>query len=172
VSADIEPGGDLSYDENGARVTLLFTLRNTGHSPAQHVRPSMQSFTRRFVLNVVTEQGEVCRTAESASGLTLFPGDQPRQLIASYISKDEIAKYTEGMRSEFKTIFPTIIVCIGYKTLNEIEYHHTPYIFNLMVDRRKDGDSVTIINLSDGNIPRTDLRLMVTPLGFTPAEAD
>src|SRR5262249_26291342 len=42
--ASAEPHDDLSYDANGARISLHFVLANTGRAPAQRVWLSVQSF--------------------------------------------------------------------------------------------------------------------------------
>jgi len=74
----------LSYDVNGARITIGFILQNTGHSPAQNTTVNVDAFPN--MVDLGAERPKTCGKQTGPIGLPLFPGDKISASYVTYIS--------------------------------------------------------------------------------------
>ena len=112
VTADIQVGGPLRYDVNGANITVRFILRNIGHSPAMHVWIDAQVTAPTFLAgdqwDLQGQQRQIISDLRSRPpypyGYVIFPGMTAVQDFTLMISQDELKKITKNV--EF--IAPTV----------------------------------------------------------------
>ena len=174
IAADIEVGGPLRYDVNGANITLRFQLKNVGHSPATHlwIRPQglalpfgIDNFDPRAIQQKIYT--EMKTRPLSPWGITLFPGDTIVENMTMSIGAEELKRSTQIV--DF--IEPTIVGTIDYSFVFEDGHHQTGFVVEL---RRSDTPrpestakkrSPAAIFPDEGDIPATELRLYRSFLG-------
>jgi hypothetical protein len=145
----------LTYDVNGARISLGFELSNTGHSPAQNVRVLAEAFQGPF--DPGPARKHTCDRGNSILGIPIFPGEKINAGVTTYISHKQLG--------DFKVIAPFVMVCILYQSsLYAQQYHHSPLIVQVMMAKAKQGRGCCGIIVSDGTIPVEDLRAVIFPL--------
>jgi hypothetical protein len=146
VDANIELDGDvpLDFNVNGLNVHLKISLRNTGHSPAQHTAISFAFLAGYEGVNAVSYRPKVCEDAGRISttmpqfGLTLFPSVNFEQQESVGIGKEDLEKSKmsrlfPGSHFRDDTVgTPAIIICIAYQpTFKSNSVYHTAYIADL-----------------------------------------
>ena len=165
VSANpIELVGDMIHNDFGLEMTIQFTLKNTGHSPARRAFPGAISLLNYSVANA---SEKVCDDAGKGwNGLAIFPGDTVVQRIgigiveAEFTSfKEEIAKNNGGKVPE---ILPPIIACIAYQDMESEKFHHTPYDFFLSLPNGHGSPLPMMLN--HGTIHNGDVILVSLPV--------
>jgi hypothetical protein len=172
VKVDIQVGGPIIFNENGANFTLKYILTNIGHSPATNVWVSprviipindlnaVENFNPRTALHGVI--AELKKRSPSPLGFALFPAQIIIQDITVSISRDEIRRAT----TIGNVIFPTIIGAVDYRMLFDDKPHQTGFIVEI---RRSDVPRPTTIAnnrwapaifVDEGDIPAADVRLL------------
>jgi len=132
----VEPQDDLSYDANGARISLRFVLANTGRTPAQRVWLSAQSFVMGAPgaadpVSIQEAQITAALTRQTAThrfGHVLFPGQVIERSIVAYVSQQEL----DQLRARGDQVFfPTVIATIEYEFTFAQGKHITSCIFEV-----------------------------------------
>ncbi len=134
--AAIELVSGLTYDINGASITIRFTLKNIGRTPAADtwvnvffysIGPHSKS-PREEQLRLISEAK--ARPASGNIGSILFPGDPLIEEITMTIGKDEIEKINSQETHKF--LIPTVIACIQYRFIFTRENHVTTEILSIL----------------------------------------
>jgi hypothetical protein len=127
--AGLRMTGPLTFDANGANISVQYQLKNTGHSPAMQVWLESELYVEsRFGLDARAERGRLCdkiveqETPSFNIGETIFPGDDfVRQwnLQAPKASIDE-------SRSQLGGIFALdVVACVAYRSSFSKDTYYT-----------------------------------------------
>jgi hypothetical protein len=132
--------GDLIHDPSGLQISLTADLKNSGQSVAQHTFFSFKPYLFFYPIDGIHA---VCKDAEESHNiLSIFPGEITSPGETRTIPEQDFVKLATDMRVNNRGKLPSvnqaIIFCIAYKSSWEKEFHHTPYIFNLV---KADGKS-------------------------------
>jgi hypothetical protein len=168
----------LTFDSNGARVTIGWVLKNTGRSPA--IRGFWQSdFFLQFgeVPSPVKKRDDACKVAAYRSTVvtdsriteTWFPGDETKRTLVVGFEPNDIAKALEIPKQmfpnsehmkEFDSIYPDFVVCVAYRAAFTDVQYRTGYILEL---GRTNPKTPYILPMKSGEIPATELKLFIHP---------
>jgi hypothetical protein len=131
----VQPSEDLTYDVNGARITMVYRLENSGHSPAQRVWVNVFTFMLRpnGPNPLAAQEAELSairnrRQNPQRFGHVLFPSQTIDQVVTTYVAKAEIDEMVEAKATNF---FPMIIATIEYEFSFAPGKHLTSHIFEL-----------------------------------------
>jgi hypothetical protein len=171
VKIDIQVGGPIAYNVNGANFTLRYIMKNIGHSPATNVWPNPkviapildpdapENFSPRAELqNLISEMK---KRPPSPFGYALFPDDVIAQDITVIMSQDEIKRATKLLNA----IYPTIVGVVDYRMGFDEKSHQTGFIVEI---RRSDIPRPSTIEnnrwpaaiwVDEGDVPAADVRL-------------
>lgn len=177
VTADIAVGGPLQYNVNGLNITLLFMLKNIGHSPATNVSVDLRLVAPAIGIDAIYNPTATLRemVAQSKSrplapwGHLLFPSEPLNQQISTTIGKDELARITQ--KAEF--IHLTAIGCITYGFVFDAGLHHTGFILDIRRSDTPRPESTAknrhpaAIFPDEGDIAAEELRLFRSFMGAT-----
>jgi len=156
------------HEPNGTSISLLYTLTNVGHSPAQNVWINPLTFPEMTDVDAASK--EACKDtppppgAKRILGFTLFPNETIQVQWGSDISKGTIDKLNSEYGREIKVWVPTIVTCVGYRSPTGEGIHHTPLILSLVMKRSKlkEGRGCCGIIIADSPIPAEDLEITRT----------
>jgi hypothetical protein len=168
----------LTFDNNGAHVTIGYEVRNTGRSPA--IRGFWQpEFFLQFgeVPSPVEKRDDACKFAayrstkvtDSRITETWFPGDGIPKRLGLSIEPNDIAKALEipkqmfpnsGQTKDFEAIYPDLVICVAYRAAFTDAQYHTGYILELRSTNLK---MPYILPMKSGEIPATELKLFIHP---------
>ncbi len=166
IKADLAPGAPITYDVNGIRFTVKFTLKNIGHSPATNVftlpvikAPTLSSkgkgLDARAELRGIIKANKQ-QTWDLDLGITLFPDEIAVQNVTAYITKDDLASMTQTVNF----ILPTLVGTVIYKMGLDTKIHQTGYIAKI---RRKASPnkerSASAIFPDEGAVPEDNIVL-------------
>ena len=143
---NIELIDGLTYDINGARITLRFWLKNVGHSPAIGTWVNVEPLP--VISDLVIEQKRYCdqfRTYKAdphAIGDTIFPDQVKIQTQTITIGRKDldtlIETWTKTIRKsnphvkKFVIPFtPAVVGCVDYRFPFASGHHQTPIILQL-----------------------------------------
>lgn len=162
VAVDMAIVSDLTYSASGdANITIKFTTRNVGHSPAIDVAVDAMLFEgspdgardEREKLYASSR-----RRPSHFIGYTLFPGGVDSQNISLSFPRAKI-EATFKSSSRRHIFAPSLIGCVDYKsTVARRDHHQTAFFANLLIPRQPGGFSV--IDADAGTVPSTSLRLV------------
>lgn len=157
--------------ENDARITVEFTLKNSGKSPAHLVRSIL------FLIGLVQKDGRTdlnrywascddmkSKRASELSGLVIFPGLEAG--ATHFLSMDQ-ANLAEWKNNP--TGAALILGCTDYMYADFSTHHQSRFVFGLA---RKGANGLPISPLEPklGEIPASDLKLIDTPGLFKGAD--
>lgn len=152
---------NLSYDVNGARIGLKFTLRNTGRSPANRVGFNIKAFASPLSFNYNSEMKNACTAAFGFSRLTLFPGGSLTVPIETDISNDELKETKTKLHG---MLDPIVIMCIAYSWGGQQIPHFTGLVYDVhMRVPAKPNRGCCLIFMKDGDIDLSDLVIEIFP---------
>jgi hypothetical protein len=153
IKVDVQVGGPIFYNENGANFSLNVVLKNVGHSPARGVIVLPRVITPIFVKNGIghfssrdeLRKGHSAIEVDSAgpAGFTLFPDDPIVQPIILSLSKDELRRATEITPA----IYPRVLGVVSYRTGFDDKSHQTAFFVEV---RRSDIPRPITIEKTDG----------------------
>jgi hypothetical protein len=179
IRVDVRNNGSLVFDGNGnARINLLFTLTNTGNSPATKVRIHTHVFLGNVVnftestprdeyLNiceVVRMRGEM--PIDEMLSYTLFPGETKEHPYFVMISRQQLDELMQRWKKrtgqdELKHFSPHIVGCVSYSIPFDDRQHQTGFMYELK--RRLPGVPETLqwgmFNIDDQVVDTNDVRL-------------
>lgn len=177
----VEPAqiSDLTFDGNGAHFSVVFVIKNIGHSPAAHSRLEAQLIipeAANFVREPLQHQKELCdKLRSSKDGLefntsTLFP-DITRPIKADLsVNAIELQKGVDDLQKEqnVKTrpfLMNLLVVgCVDYQFEFQKGNHQTGFIYSL---RRIDPTTNVgfVIYPQDGTLTKNVIRFEPWPFG-------
>jgi hypothetical protein len=160
--------GSLVHDDSGEQMTMRFSLKNTGHSPARRVFPS---FLPSFSGWGPQATRKLCAEAEkSFSALAIFPGDTVVQATGAKIPEREFLNFREDLKNgkvdDVNGVLPSIGACIAYQDMDTEKFHHTPYSFYISLAGR-DASPLRMM-IEQASIPTSALMLVSMPMETTP----
>lgn len=167
---DVQIGGPLHYNVNGANFTFDITITNNGRLPATNVDINLevsapaigiesQDLVRPKRNAMITRAAH--RKKESF-GHTVFPGKPVKQTVSTSVSNAEIARITQ--MAQF--IMPTVIGAVSYFFAGDDAAHQTSFVYDIVRSKRPRPESAaknrssSAIFPDEGDIPATDLVLL------------
>jgi hypothetical protein len=165
VKLAIGPRG-LFFDPNGANLDLIFSLKNTGPTPAVNVRivgSSRIDVGHLGPKDRISELEKMCADATrqppnpKMSAQTIFPGETlDLNITYSFANKELLDLVTEESHG---FILPVVIGCIDYFfTFGEPKHHQSRFVYDLDCPIPGSGGS-RAIKVSDGDKSTDLLRL-------------
>lgn len=179
VAADIYFSGPFDFNVNGANVRLSLNLLNTGHSPALNTQVEGLPVDVNFIGNGGRDAShfreQVCQDATEyvkrfSTGIALFPNrPATKGWTLTFNAADLARDHGKGSQAPDVIIWPSVVICIGYKESFDKEIvHHTSYIIDLT---HIAPDGLPTANFKIGqSIPQNLLRWALHP--ERPIEAD
>jgi hypothetical protein len=162
VNLTIGPRG-LFFDANGANLDLIFSLKNTGTTPAITVRIEGSPRIDVGVNDRIAELEKVCATAGQEPphpkmfAHTIFPGETLHLPISYSFASKELLDSMTAKPPGF--VHPVIIGCIDYFfTFDEPKHHQSRFVYELDYPI-PGGGGARAIKVSDGNKAAEVLRL-------------
>ena len=171
VKVEIQVGGPIIYNENGANFALKFILTNIGHSPATNafVYPRLifpiPSTTHPEIFNPRNElQKDIANLKTRPPppfGYAVFPGDKIEQPITVSMSKEDIERATETI----KAIYPQVVGAVDYRMGLDDKPHQTGFIVEIRRDAAPRVDTIAknrwpaAIWIDEGDVPADQVRL-------------
>jgi hypothetical protein len=172
IQLDVQVGGPITYDVNGANFTFRFILKNVGRSPATNVWVNLRVIlnypsddpkakgldARQMLLKEISERK---KQPPSPFGFAMFPDETIVQEVKTSVSKDELDRATKLI----KAIYPTAYGSAEYRIGLDAAPHHTGFIFGV---RRNDAPRPftmqgkkwpAAIWIEEGDVPAGDVRL-------------
>jgi hypothetical protein len=143
IDANISIDGPFEFNVNGANVHLKFTLRNTGHSPAQSINIYPLLLIGKKIAKATAYRDQACKESTRVSttmpqfGMVLFPNAPFEQQYSFGVGKEEIeqekaSKEFPGSKFGEVILGPTVVICLAYRpTFNRTSVYHTAYIVDL-----------------------------------------
>jgi hypothetical protein len=129
IKVDIQVGGPIHYNVNGANFTLIYVLENVGNSPALNVEVHP-----RLIDAVIHARTELLKDVElrkelrpSSLGYSMFPGDRIKQPITVSLPQDQIKEATKLLPA----IYPTIIGTVTYRMGLDDACHQTGFLVEI-----------------------------------------
>jgi len=161
IKPGIGPRG-LYFDVNGANLDLVFSLKNSGPTPAVSVRiegaPRIDvgSNDRINALEKVCTEAKAQAEHPRMAAHTIFPGETlDMNITYTFANKEQVALAAERMHG---FILPVVIGCVDYFfTFGERRHHQTRFVYDLDCPAPNGGSLA--IKVSDGNKPANLLRL-------------
>jgi len=152
VDADVRINGPLAFNVNGANLSILITLRNTGHSPAFNttINPQLMIIfggPDPFQLRNEVCQGAVKQVSSYGFGVSLFPNSDFQSPMSVGLGKQDIEKAEASFSGELrgKIVGLNLVVCIAYRpTFNNTSVYTTGYIFDVIeIDKNTNLPGIT-----------------------------
>lgn len=149
--------GDLAFDEQGARITVIARMKNIGVAPAINVRLGVFA---HLGIDIIAPQKEFCEEVRQwvgTGGPVLFPGPATTQQTSIPITESDIEKFGFAAPGDArKFITPIIAGCVDYTLALDGSHRQTRFAF--MLSEIKNG--IPHVIMPDmGNVPADRLRL-------------
>ncbi len=173
IPPDIQLASGWTWTADGeGRVTLRFTLRNIGRSPATNVNvrteifPSGWGFPNPAAAQKKLSQSERRDPIAPGEGMgwTIFPNSAPRYLdITMSISAADFEKSRLAWKATYPeldnntTVSPVIVGCITYRFVGE--QHQTGFMLELSRIEPGEFHRTFVLDPAHGEIPIDRLRL-------------
>lgn len=142
----------LTYDVNGANITMRFILHNVGHSPATNTQINMVAYAEgapNHASDPLVEQKKLCDPMRSyppsahEGGFTLFPAqisaveDMTVTISRREISDTQLAQMNRSrLKKPIDFLSPIIVGCIDYRVeFSPTVHHQTGFIFSLLATK-------------------------------------
>lgn len=174
VSIHPQIGSELKFDDKGGEITIKFTIKNIGNSPAIGVWVDAHIFLQTPQRNMLGEKNKICDATTkkpSLLGYTLFPNEIFTFDHIFSISKDmikqsysEFPKITKDATPD-TFIFPVIVGCVKYKFPMDQSIHRTDF---LVAIHRRDPNkpySWLAIDPTSGTLPSSMISLDMDFIG-------
>jgi len=176
VSIKTALASPLTYDDQGARITLQVTLENVGQMPAIGVWTRELIFAMNGARDPTKERNALCTdiTRTSAEvGQVIFPGSPVIQHYTLILSTSEIEdacrKIFRDSAADAKMFIPVIIIAVAYRTaIRKDTCYYTAVTYTL---QRRVPDRPGIFTLNIGEmVPLDMLQMFMFPIGGIVAE--
>jgi hypothetical protein len=162
VSSQMAIDGPFEFNVNGVNVHIKFQLTNTGHSPAlaTQISPQMTSaFSEgQSAVELLTHTCSAMTRAVIQGpgfGVALFPNQPLEETISFGMGKEDLQK---AIKRTNDITWPSLVVCIGYRSTFTDTVYHTGYILDL--SRIDSATGLARVDFKVGeNIDKDHLRL-------------
>jgi hypothetical protein len=186
IYPEVGVGSDLVLDDEGAKVTFAYILRNSGNTPATNVDVQVKFFafqlgkdtgtTPNFTVvipqtdpaaelikfcNDLTATSEGMAKANWLSGFPIFQGRELGDRVAVTIAKAEIDAARE--QSAYKSLIPILLFCVTYRFPFDTKSHHTGLIFQLFRSDQENAGRPRELRPDDRFVPQGHLQLLPHP---------
>jgi hypothetical protein len=181
IRVDVQNNGDFVFNANGiAPIRLLFTLTNTGNSPATKVQINVRAFLGNFlyastpreeyqkICDITRRRGENPTEdglSEEILSCTLFPGEIKQIPVSETMNAREISDLIEAWKErtgdEWKFFAPHIVGCVSYWIPFDDRQHQTGFMYVLerMLPDFPGGPQWGMFNIDDRRVNAIDMRL-------------
>ena len=124
----------INYTVNGLLFTVRFTVKNFGRSPAIHAYARPKLIPLKY--DASAEVQSLCDTYDfqNKSGPLVFMSEPQEFPVTLTITNDEIAqlrKFFEAQGSKMVSAWMTLLVCVQYNSLYDVQPHHEGRAYNL-----------------------------------------
>jgi len=172
IPPDIQLASGWTWTPDGeGHVTLRFTLRNTGRSPATNVNVRTEIFPLGWGFPAPPAAQKQLSQAErrdpiapgEGMGWTIFPDSAPRYLDismsigAAAFEQSRLAWKEQYPEVDHRTVTPIIVGCITYRFVGE--QHQTGFMLELSRTDPANPLITLVLNPAHGDVPITLLRL-------------
>lgn len=151
--------GSLRFDDTGLRVSVKFTFKNTGRSPARNVQIEAKLFPERG-LDPRREQERFCAEARGRAGqlgYVVFPDQTFSQTMAWQVTREEIDAACHFGGREFDWIILALAGCLQYRFMFDESPHQTGFILDIY--RPTPNGALGGIFPANGDVDAADLRI-------------
>ena len=166
ISVDLNIASNLTFNSEGGRIVIRFTMKNVGASPAVGV-----VINAKFMLlsphggDVRGEQEKVCaggradlRPGETSSGATIFPGQEKIFEMNYPISRADMerswADTAQTHNIEPDTfIMPVFVGCASYRVTFEGKIHKTRFVSSIGRSDPAHSGARFALDASHGDVP-------------------
>jgi hypothetical protein len=186
VYPEVSVRSDLAFNDEGAKVTFGYVLRNSGNTPATNVEVHVKFFAFQFgkvtgdadnfvieipQTDVAAELTKFCNHQTVASeemakgnwlsGSPIFPGRDLIEAVAATIPKAEIDAARE--QSAHQSLIPVLLFCVTYRFPFDTKSHHTGLIFQLFRSDQENAGYPRELQPNDRFVPQGHLQLLPYP---------
>jgi hypothetical protein len=184
LSVTLDRASDLVItNAKEARVSIIFRLKNTGHSPAlnAHVTADIVPIMSGGGRMALDDMKEICDRVRDAPqgknliGHTIFPGDTFDMIISMSVTRDKFESLLKDIPSakdipETMDFFvPVVVGCVSYRLPFADGNHVTEFYADLRKNNPQTPNVPDSFKWADGNVPLSQLLLMRS---FTGGNAD
>ncbi|MGO9858817.1 MAG: hypothetical protein ACLPQX_05230 [Syntrophobacteraceae bacterium] len=175
-------GSDLVFSrKEGGGITIIYTVKNVGNSPAIDVEVNAKIFPERLFISGKEreEQIKLCAVEWTKSlppnrpnaGLVLFPNEEFVYSISTGISWEDINQSRHEMEKLYGAGFgagsigPELVGCVSYRFAVDSSDHTTGFAYYLETLDPRFPNSTLGIKTNAGTTPASMLKLDPSPFG-------
>lgn len=127
VSSNVTIIGNLVPSATGLRMTVHFTMKNSGKSPAHEAFVGAATSLTGWGPN---QSAKICKeAAKSMLKHTVFPGETVVQPIEIAVPEAELSRFRSKPDNAAAAVLPALGACVAYKDSLSKKFHHTPSSF-------------------------------------------
>ncbi len=132
ISIEVKPVGGVEQEPLGAHLTVAFTYRNIGTTPATGIVLVPELYAEGITDDAVSERKSVCQFATTVPadfGETLFPNTSRTEVRSIRVSREKI---NNALTSSLSTdrFFAALVVCVAYRpSFQESARYYTGIIY-------------------------------------------
>ncbi len=162
VAVEMSIMSDLTYNESGdAEITIRFTMRNVGHSPAVDVLviPTLFMGSSERARAEREKSCEGLRKRPPADmGQTLFPGQTSTQDVRLSFTRQQIIQANKSLPEPY-VLALSLIGCVDYRVMiARRDHHQTTFQAELLKPNTSGG--LSVIAVDEGRIAASSMRLV------------
>lgn len=167
LKVQIQFTSPLAFTEEGASVSVRFTIINVGHSVAVNAtlepRIHIQAWGDGVIwANVLKAHDELCANVHGILPTVLFPNDPP--FIQDYIFSIPQSELEKGRVAGSDLIHPYVMGCVDYQFSGHEAHHQTRFLYEIhRLDASQPNGSLIILIGQD--VPPTKLVLQKPVIG-------
>jgi hypothetical protein len=162
-ASNISIADPILHGPDGIQIALNFTLKNVGHSPAQHTFIGFHTYFYLVEFSAAIERA--CQSAEQEmNAITVFPDDpvvQGKNVTTPQVDIEKVQAELKGIKG---SIVPTIVACVSYQFPGDDKFHHTPYALTLGMADKGAARGCCTIPFDEPTIPAEALALRILPI--------
>jgi hypothetical protein len=176
VSINLGDFGDLRFSSDGSpSITVRWTLKNTGHSPAGYTHIEWKIVPIRFdeVFSAPSPaQKKLCLPLRTHAkpdfdAFTLFPDSSTERQQSVSISAEDVRNQENGATNrDYNRATFFVLGCVDYRFEFETGHHQTGFVYELSKYELRNGVLFDRIDTSPNTVvPRNLLRMEPWPFG-------
>jgi hypothetical protein len=159
---DVKASAPFVISDKGITFTFALTARNVGHAPAMFALLTAKLFVRSPDAHEVFDAWLECAEARkrdvsiARNGTTIFPNQTSPMSMWFRLTRFHVDRLT---KEDAATMM--LAGCIDYLAPLSAEHHQTAFVYE--VDRAGPNGSLLTLRGAEGEIPVSDVRLMINP---------
>lgn len=186
IYPEVRIGSGLVLNDEGAKITFRYILKNSGNTPAINVEVHPKFFAFQFgkvsgappnfvveipQTDAASELIKLCNDTAAVSEATakinwlsgdpVFPGRDLENGVTITIPKPEID--SARAQSAYKSLIPVLLFCVTYRFPFDTKSHHTGLIFQLYRKDAASAGGAREFSVTDSIVPQDQLVLMPNP---------